>query len=315
VTAERTDGGESADPGEARVGDAERFVPSVHRQTTPTPEHWARYGWAASLFRGATVLDAGCGVGAGTSLLADRAARAIGVDISAPAVAEAKQRHGGRADFLEGDLRSLPFEEQSFDVVVCFETIERLQEVDRGLDELRRVLRPEGLLLISSANRGVYPAGNPLHLSELTSEELRDTLAARFANVAVHRQNTYWASFLGGDSALREDDPRRPLEADVRKSTGGDPGSELYAVAVASDGELPPAPALVVLGGNADHEEQGKLMANWQERALQAETDAAAARIETEFAQQRERDTLARAEAAERALAEHPRARRGDRRE
>jgi SAM-dependent methyltransferase len=289
------------------LDDDRRFVPSIHRQTIATPDQWVRYGWAATLAEHAKVLDVGCGSGWGTALLASGAEHVTGIDISAPAVAVAAKQHSGNVSFLEADLRSLPFDDGSFDMVVCFETLEQLSEgeAEPALEELRRVLRPEGLLLISVANRGVYPPGNPLHLQMFSSEELEWMLQVRFANVAVHRQCTYWTSFLGSESALREDDPRLSIEAEVGKSSGADPGHELYAVAVATDGGLPPAPTRLVLGGIVDYEQQRKLLATWQDRALKAEMDAVAIRTEIDFLRFRQQETAARADAAEKALAHY----------
>ena len=244
------------------------------------PERQARYRWVAGLAEGLRVLDAACGAGWGTALLAAAGAAAVGVDASPAAVAAARAAYGDMATFREGDIRELPFREAEFDVIVCFEALAHVREHERALDEMRRVLRPGGLAVVSSPNPGVYPAGNPLHLREATPEELRDMLTARFANVAVHRQQTYVASLLCDDVTLSDSDPAERLELEVRKSSGGPPGSELHAVAVASDGELPPAPAWLVLGRDPGHEEQRRVLEHWQERAIRAEARATALRRE-----------------------------------
>jgi SAM-dependent methyltransferase len=237
-------------------------------------EHHARYGWAARLVSAGRVLDAGCGTGSGTARLAEHAHAAVGVDVSPGAIADARQRHGDEASFVEGDMRSLPFEAGEFDFVVCFEAFAHVAETELVLDELRRVLRPGGTLLVSSPNRGAYPTGNPLHLAELTADELEQALAARFANVATHRQQTYFASLLGTAATLGHADPRVQIEADVTKLVGTPPGQELYSVAVATDGSLPPEPARLVLGEQLDYEQQARELAAWQRRTIDAETDA-----------------------------------------
>src|ERR1044072_5044241 len=91
----------------------------------------------------------------------------------------------------------------------------------------RRVLRPGGLLLISSPNRGVYPTGNPLHLRELTSSELEEKLSARFKRVAIHRQQTYFASLLAATGTLADNDPSNSMDVEVGKLTNDPAGSEL----------------------------------------------------------------------------------------
>jgi SAM-dependent methyltransferase len=260
------------------LGSGERFVPELHRGTSLEPEHHARYRWAAPAVAGRAVLDAGCGVGWGTALLAERAAAATGVDISPLAISEARRRHGNAAEFAEGDLCRLPFADAAFDAVVSFEAIEHVVDVDAAFDEMRRVLRPGGLLVVSSPNRGVYPAGNPFHVRELTSEELAESLATRFANVVLLRQQTYVATLLGSDAQLELDDPARPVDAAISKLTGGTPGSELYTVALASDGELPALGSFLALGGQFDREEHLRMVEPWRARAERAEIDLAKAR-------------------------------------
>jgi 2-polyprenyl-3-methyl-5-hydroxy-6-metoxy-1,4-benzoquinol methylase len=82
----------------------------------------------------------------------------------------------------------LPFDDDSFDVVVCFEAIEHTGDTERTLDQLARVLRPNGLLFVSSPNPAVYPPGNPFHLNEETPAELLRKAAGRFAQVRLFRQ-------------------------------------------------------------------------------------------------------------------------------
>jgi SAM-dependent methyltransferase len=244
--------------------------------TPLNPEHHVRYAWAAQVIDGGRVLDAACGGGRGTALLAQSATEAIGVDFSPAAIADARRDHGDVADFREGDLRDLPFGDGEFDHVVCFEAIAHLAEPEPALDQLRRVLRAGGVLLVSSPNAAVYPPGNPLHLSQLAGERLERLLAARFARVAVHRQQSYFASLLGPGELLAHDDPSAEVSARVAKLSGGPPGSELHAVAAASDGELPPPPAWIALGGSVDWKRQQELLEEWQERAVQAEAQALA---------------------------------------
>lgn len=240
------------------------------------PERQGRYRWAAELTAGRRVLDAACGAGWGSALLAAGGAEVVGVDLSPATILDARREHGDRVDFREGDLCDLPLSDGEFDCVVCFEALAHVATPERALDELRRVLRPGGLLLISAPNRSVYPAGNPLHLCELDSAELERLLRARFGNVAVHGQQTYFASLLATRESLALQNPAEELAARVIKLSGGPPGSELHAVAVATDGELPPAPAWLALGEEVGYAAQQRRLEEWQERAVQAEAKALA---------------------------------------
>jgi len=232
--------------------EGERYVPEDYRGTYTEVEHQARYSWAAPLAAGRDVLDAGCGVGWGTVRLARFARQAVGVDIDEAAVSNARERAAGRAEFVVGDLLALPFPERSFDLVVCFEAIEHVAEPQKALDELRRVLRPDGLLAVSSPNRGVYPAGNPHHMYELTFEELEQSLRSRFRNVAMYRQQTHLAALVSDDRGYAARDPDTEVPARLYKTAGGEPGDELYTVGLAGDDELPSVDSAVSLGGTFD---------------------------------------------------------------
>jgi len=244
----------------------------------PVPERHARYRWAAEAVDDGRVLDAACGAGDGTAMLAESAVQAVGVDLSPAAIAEAKRRHGERARFVEGDLRALPFADGDFEYAVCFEALAHIAEPEGALDELRRVVRPGGTLLVSTPNPATYPPGHPLHLSSTGPEELERLLRTRFANVAVHRQQTYLASLLVGQDLPARDDAPAEIAVHVTKLAGEGPGSELYAVAAASDGELPREPAWLALGQEVGHGEQQRMLGEWQDRAVRAEAEASALR-------------------------------------
>jgi SAM-dependent methyltransferase len=204
-------------------------------------EHLARYRWASTLVEGRRVLDAGCGTAYGSMMLAEAGAlEVIGVD-RAPEVLEAVRADMPSAVVLEtADVTSLPYPDGRFDVVVCFEVIEHLNDRGRALDEFRRVLTSAGVLAISSPNRDVYPPGNPHHVREYTPAELELDLSQRFDAVRLERQHTWITSGvlddarfqLGEDRGLGEDVCVRKLESDEL-------GRELYTVALAGQQELP----------------------------------------------------------------------------
>jgi SAM-dependent methyltransferase len=187
---------------------------------------------------GRTVLDAACGAGYGSVILAAAGAtRVVGVDLDPAATA-------GRAtvenvEFVVGDVRRLPLDDDAFDVVVCFETIEHIQDGDVALREFRRVLRPDGLLLLSSPNRGVYPAGNDHHEHEYTADELAEAVGALFDTVGRWRQHAWVASTI---DAMDGETPT------VRYRGSLDPGAEIFTLVVASDGQLPELSGFAVVG-------------------------------------------------------------------
>lgn len=111
-----------------------------------------RYGWAGEMAAGKEVLEVACGTGIGLGHLASRAKRVVGGDYDPKLARIAKEQYGGRIEVSEMDAQSLPFPDASFDVVLLFEAIYYLQRPELFVQEAHRVLRPDGSLLICSAN-------------------------------------------------------------------------------------------------------------------------------------------------------------------
>jgi SAM-dependent methyltransferase len=157
-------------------------------------EHLARYRFAAR-FKAGRVLDAGCGAGYGTAEFA-HAATVIALDVSADALAHASRAFAKPGvQFLQGTCESLPFGDASFDLIAAFEVIEHLERWREMLTEARRVLRPSGVLLVSTPNKAYYSemraaAGpNPYHVHEFEYREFEAALEAVFPHVRLWSQN------------------------------------------------------------------------------------------------------------------------------
>ena len=91
------------------------------------------------------ILDVGCGTGANLKMLADYGS-AEGVDISSQAVDFCRQR--GLDSVKLGAIERLPYEDSAFDLVTALDVIEHLDDDVAGLREMRRVLRPDGRVLL-----------------------------------------------------------------------------------------------------------------------------------------------------------------------
>ena len=233
-------------------GHPERFVPHLMGGRLIDAEHRARYWWAASFVEGKNVLDAGCGTGYGSNILAGSGAATVtGVDRAPHVIEHARSQAEPVVAFEVGDLAALPFADDAFEVAVCFEAIEHVDAPDAALDELVRVLRPGGLLAISSPNRDIYTRSNPHHRHEYTPEELRSALSARFRHVRLQRQQDWFATaiFDDDDSASPAGEPF--ANGSSRKITAPEPGEETYTLALASDGPLPPPAPVVVLSATS----------------------------------------------------------------
>jgi SAM-dependent methyltransferase len=248
----------------------ERFDPREGAGRLIDSEHQARYRWASRLVAGKEVLDAACGVGYGLEILASAAKAVTGLDIDPEAVAEAEKRHGKSAKaVVQGDLLELPFEAGSFDVVTCFEAIEHVEDHEAALAEVRRVLRPDGVLVLSTPNPEAYLEGNEYHLREFRPEELLAAVAKHFAHAVGHRQDAWVGSRIGpaggggGAGAAAEEDVIR---------TAADPASADFGIVVASDSELPEIPALLAVGETFDLRWWSEQVAN-REREIERQVE------------------------------------------
>jgi len=177
----------------------ERLTSAYRGQTEI--EHLHRYLLAREWCRDKDVLDVASGEGYGTALIAQVARNAVGVEIAPEAVEHASGAYqAGNLRFVVGDARSLPIPDASFDVVTSFETLEHFAEQRRFLSEVRRVLRPGGLLIVSTPDRDNYsPAespANPFHVRELTEAEFEALLRSSFAEVSVMAQRAIFGSVM-----------------------------------------------------------------------------------------------------------------------
>ena len=153
--------------------------------------HLKRYEFALPWCRDRDVLDAGCGVGYGTAALAQAAASVVGVDRDGSAIAYARERYGApNVEFRTGDLLDLDLPDESFDTVCSFETIEHLADLDRYLREMTRVLRTEGVYVVSTPQvaRTTDTPDNPFHHVELARADFEALLRRHFDEVELYGQ-------------------------------------------------------------------------------------------------------------------------------
>jgi len=158
--------------------------------------HLSRYRFVAPLVAGCSVLDAGCGVGYGSvQFTSEPLRRYVGVDRSIDAIRQATQQYAtaGRL-FLVGDVGALPFDNGHFDIVLSFEVIEHLYDVDCYLTELRRVLHSGGTCVVSTPNKRWFSGDlaarcNPYHVREYHSAEFAQLLGVHFPEVTLIGQH------------------------------------------------------------------------------------------------------------------------------
>lgn len=234
----------------------ERFTPECVREIAY--EHWHRYAWAAELVADKRVLDAACGEGYGSHLLSRQAAHVTGIDLDEATVVHARERYGhDTLDFHCGDCTRLPFDDDAFDVVVSFETLEHLEAQDALLAEFRRVLRPDGFVVLSSPDRKTYSDetgyDNPFHVRELYRDELEALIGRHFDAWRLWGQKLMFVSAIWrlengtGCQWLLDDDGT--VQAGERP---GHPPLYFLAVAAADAENLPEAPGASLYGDRGE---------------------------------------------------------------
>ena len=156
-------------------------------------EHFARYRFARVHSPMGFVLDAACGTGYGTSFLTHKANFVVGIDRSHEAILFCRQHYRKPTlHFQVMDVEATAFQRDSFDTVVSFETIEHLEDPERFLGEMRRVLKPNGALLISTPVKGIYDqtflGENPYHIHETDVDEFTQLLSTQFHIKSLYGQ-------------------------------------------------------------------------------------------------------------------------------
>jgi SAM-dependent methyltransferase len=192
----------------------ERFIPGVTGQVEM--EHIHRYIAAMQLCKGKDVLDIASGEGYGCYILSQVANSVVGVDIDPLSVQVSNDKYGSNSiRFKEGSCAAIPLEDNSVDIVISFETIEHIKEQELFVKEIKRVLRKDGICIISTPDRvAATPLGsepNPYHIRELYREEFYRILNKYFENVTFFGQRSITGSLIFPDGRSVYDKPSEEL--------------------------------------------------------------------------------------------------------
>jgi ubiquinone/menaquinone biosynthesis C-methylase UbiE len=163
-------------------------------------EHLHRYALATQIVKDKIVLDIASGEGYGSNLLSYSAKKVYGVDISIEAVTHANTKYRSpNLSFIAGSTSKIPLPDKSVDVVVSFETIEHHAEHQQMMLEIKRVLKTDGVLLISSPEKSNYKfreSNNPFHIKELTLPEFEAILKEHFKSYKLFNQRFVYGSII-----------------------------------------------------------------------------------------------------------------------
>lgn len=173
----------------------ERFIPNMELDSELEVEHLQRYYSIKDLVKGKIVVDAACGEGYGSFIMSETAEKVYGVDISVEAVSVATAKYtNSNLKFIKGSIEALPFEENSVDVLVSFETIEHVDEKIQGkfLKEAKRILKQDGVFIISTPDKKIYSDQynykNKFHIKEFYKGEFINFLKIEFQFIKMYNQ-------------------------------------------------------------------------------------------------------------------------------
>lgn len=216
----------------------ERFIPDDGSDMQLTYEHTHRYEYIKEIVRDKTVLDIASGEGYGSAILAKTAKNVKGIDIDPQAIKHAAEKYKqiGNLNFECGNVTNISLSDKSIDVIVSYETIEHIVEHENMLNEFKRVIKDDGVLIISTPDKKIYTdqSGkvNNFHVKELYKDEFYDLLKSYFNYVTLYGQRFLTlSSILPMDSYLAKDGEKIIL-GDLKEK------NSVYIIAICSNAEL-----------------------------------------------------------------------------
>lgn len=238
--------------GESLPYSGERFCPELAGNIAL--EHLHRYALARLISGGKCVLDIACGEGYGSAALAEVASQVIGVDISSDVVTHASGRyHLPNLEFKVGNCDAIPMPDGAVDLVVSFETLEHHDRHAQMISELKRVMVPNGVVLISTPDTQHYSAAryykNRFHVKELDRQEFKSLLGSAFQHVAILGQRVVYGSAIFHEEQSAHSVTFNSLDRPCDPGLSG----ARYLLALASDGELPEIPSSLFVSSSNPH--------------------------------------------------------------
>lgn len=215
----------------------ERFLPEM--KGVIENEHFSRYFFVVNQIdlSAKIVVDLASGEGYGSHILSQYAEKVIGIDLSSEAIDHAKASYQKEnLDFRVGDACNIPLKDNFADVFVSFETIEHHDRHLEMVAEIKRVLKPDGVLIISSPDKKHYSDitgyKNQYHIKELYYEEFKLLLKKFFNNNFFFLQNNFSGSLIIPDDNLINNFKTQFISSEQLANTHFEP---LYNIAISTD--------------------------------------------------------------------------------
>lgn len=217
----------------------ERLTTVLHNNTML--EHLHRYAIAMDYVTGKVVLDVASGEGYGTNLLSKKANKIYGVDISSEAIKFSREKYkNDNITFIQAEAINIPLPDQNIDVIVCFETIEHHDKHNEMLTEFKRILKPDGILIISSPDKLYYSDipkfYNSFHVKELYKHEFETLIKSYFKETQLLYQKAFQASLVTSDKLIGE---AIIFKGSYENIENIGTNAYIYNIAIASDKLLP----------------------------------------------------------------------------
>ena len=143
-----------------------------------------RYYWAGQYCKGKDVLEAACGTGPGLGYLSGITKSLMAGDYDAKILDITRNYYKDRIELRQFDAQDMPFEDNSFDVVILFEALYYLPSAEKFVSECKRVLRKDGYVLIATANKDLFDfAPSPYSHKYYGTMELNELFSTQGFNV------------------------------------------------------------------------------------------------------------------------------------
>lgn len=155
--------------------------------------HQDRYKLACEYTENKTILDIASGTGYGANILSNlgRAKKVTGVEINEDAVNYANTIYSNNnVSYQTGSILDIPFEDNTFDILTSFETIEHIENEEKQLQEIKRVLKKDGLYIMSTPNDWKCNVLNPFHVKQYDYFYLKNLISKNFELIKMYNQNS-----------------------------------------------------------------------------------------------------------------------------
>ena len=214
----------------------ERMIPEHHKGRNIYGTHLGRYMAGCDLVKNKVILDIACGSGYGSKLMSATAKKVYAVDVDKDTIRYAKDNYAAKnIEYIVGDGAKIPLDDNSVDLVVSYETIEHIEAYKEFLREVKRVLKPKGLLMLSTPNDKEYSKGNHFHYFEFTHKQLQAAVGEFFSHTKDYFQ-VQWLSSTIVDSARLETEWTEKI--DTTSTISLKPDDCIYFFVLCADREI-----------------------------------------------------------------------------